>query len=104
MPIKRKRRPGILTKSPYLDGRKTTGELSPNFRFDASAFQAGLVQPSIDDVLFFDEWFHDGYKPDNIKRKFLIKKININPPFDFGPIEVRDKTWWYELRDPDESL
>ncbi|KAL2466198.1 Ulp1 protease family [Abeliophyllum distichum] len=74
--VKRQRKPGILTKSPYLDGRQPIQESTSSFRFEACAFDIGLVQPLIEDVRSFDEWFHDGYRPDNIKMATFNKKIS----------------------------
>ncbi|KAL2517660.1 Uncharacterized protein Adt_13907 [Abeliophyllum distichum] len=66
IPVKRQRKPGILTKSPYLHGRQPIRESTSSFRFEACAFDIGLGQPLIEDVRSFDEWFHDGYRPDNM--------------------------------------
>ncbi|KAL2516340.1 uncharacterized protein Fot_30311 [Forsythia ovata] len=104
IPVKRQRKPGILTKSPYIDGRQPVRESTSSFLFEACAFNIGLKQPFIEEVRSFEDWFYDSYRPDNIKRKFLLRKIKINPPFVFGPFEVSYKTWWYELRDSAESL
>ncbi|KAL2515078.1 hypothetical protein Fot_29049 [Forsythia ovata] len=66
IPVKRQRKHGILTQSPYLDGRQLVRESTSSFHFEACAFNIGLVQPFIEDVRSFEDWFHDGYRPHNM--------------------------------------
>ncbi|KAL2558865.1 Uncharacterized protein Fot_03604 [Forsythia ovata] len=69
-----------------------------------SALRYEINAVDVNDIVDFEKWFNIGFCKNNKKKKYNDNNKILNPTFNFGILEVADKTWFYDLRTPEQCL
>ncbi|KAL2532284.1 Uncharacterized protein Adt_05635 [Abeliophyllum distichum] len=103
IPRKRLRKAVAVFRSPYTSNFGSSAKtkvIVREIRTGTYALSDELNDVAIDDVVDFEEWYILGLSKKNKKKRFDDKNEILNPPFDFGILEVANKKWFYDLRTP----
>ncbi|KAL2491860.1 Ubiquitin-like protease domain-containing protein [Abeliophyllum distichum] len=106
-PMRRTRKIAAVYGSPYISDFESSGKnkaVIREIRSGTSALRDEINDVDVNDIVDFEEWFNIGLCKNNKKKKYNDNKKLLNPSFNFGILEVADKTWFYDLRTPKQCL